>query len=188
MKAKIAPIAVLAVACLSIVMITPIHASYSPTVYAWTDKASYLPGDTGTLHVTVRNQGTQAFTVKNITVNYPWKAFVVDHWDGNFTAPGINQALATGQSYNTQYTFSIPTDGRAGQFFGSLISLSIGTDIGSGGSYTLGSAPISIAAATYQPVGIATSAFAIATVVLLGVAVGMLFLVYTSVRKQSKKQ
>ena len=186
MKAKIAPIAVLAVVCLSIVVITPIHASYVPTVYAWTDKASYLPGDTGTLHVTVRNQGSQAFTVKNITVNYPWKAFVIDHWDGNFTAAGINQALATGQSYNTQYTFTIPTDGRAGQFFGS-VSISVGTDIGSGGSYTPGSASISIAAATYQPVGITTSAFAIATVVLLAVAVGMLFLVYVSVRKQSKK-
>ncbi|HYY90555.1 MAG TPA: hypothetical protein VE955_01055 [Candidatus Dormibacteraeota bacterium] len=186
MKPKIAPIAVLAIACLSIVMIAPIHASYVVSVYGWTDRASYLPGDAGTIHVTVRNQGTQAFTVKNITVNYPWKAFVIDHWDGNFTAAGINQALATGQSYNTQYTFTIPTDGRAAQFFGT-VSISVGTDIGSGGSYTPGTASISIAAATYQPVSVTTSAFAIATVALLAVAVGMLFLVYTTQRKLTKK-
>jgi len=95
MKMKIAPIAVLAIAFVSAVMISPIHASYAPIVYAWTDKPSYLPGDAGVLHITVRNQGTQAFTVKNITVAYPWKSFIIDHWDGNFTTAGINQAIAT---------------------------------------------------------------------------------------------
>src|SRR2546429_1396727 len=89
MKMKIAAIAVLAIAFVSAVMISPIHASYAPIVYAWTDKPSYLPGDAGVLHITVRNQGTQAFTVKNITVAYPWKSFIIDHWDGNFTTAGI---------------------------------------------------------------------------------------------------
>jgi hypothetical protein len=186
MKAKIAPIAALAIALISTAMIAPIHASYVPSVYAWTDRASYLPGDTGILHITVRNQGTQAFTVRNITVDYPWKAYVTDHWDGNFTTSNINQAIAAGQTFNTQYAFTVPTDGRAAQFF-APVSLSVGTDIGTTGSYVSGQANISMALATYQPVEITTSAFAIATVVLLAIAVSMLALVYMGVRKQSTK-
>ncbi len=186
MKMKIALIAVLAIAFVSALMISPIHASYAPSVYAWTDKPSYLPGDAGVLHITVRNQGTQAFTVKNITVAYPWKSFMVDHWDGNFTTAGINQAIATGQNYNTQYSFTVPTDGRASVFISSVL-ISIGTDIGTTGSYVPGSATISLAAPTYQLVALTTSAFAIVTIALLAVAVGMLALVYMGIHKQSKK-
>ncbi len=186
MKANIASLAVLAIALVSMTMIAPIHASYAPSVSAWTDKASYIPGDSGTLHITVLNQGSQAFTVRNITVNYPWKAFIVDHWDGNFTASGINQAIATGQTFNIQYAFTVPTDGRASQYIG-IISISVGTDIGSTGSYVPGQATISIAAATYQPVELTTSSFAIVEIALLGVAVIMLALVYLGQRKQLKK-
>ncbi len=179
MRMKIAPIAVLAIAFVSAVMISPIHASYAPSVYGWTDKPSYLPGDAGVLHITVRNQGTQAFTVKNITVAYPWKSFIVDHWDGNFTTAGINQAIA-------KYSFTVPTDGRASVFISSVL-ISIGTDIGTTGSYVPGSATISLAAPTYQLVALTTSAFAIVTIALLAVAVGMLALVYMGIHKQSKK-
>jgi len=58
MKMKTAPLALLAIAFIAAVMITPIHGSFIAKVYAWTDKPSYLPGDTGVLHVTVRNTGT----------------------------------------------------------------------------------------------------------------------------------
>ena len=198
MKMKIAPLIVLAIAFVAAAMITPIHASFVSTVYAWTEKSSYLPGDTGVLHRTVRNQGTQSFTVKNITVNYPWKAFVVDHWDGNATyVLSPVAALASGQTYNTQYSFTVPTDGRAnsntfsvnGQnvVIGSQISISVGTDIGTNGSLTLGSAFIAIAAASYQPLGLTTAILPTITIVLLAIAVAMLALVYMGIRKQAKK-
>src|SRR2546430_17553366 len=151
MKMKIAPIAVLAIAFVGAVHISPVHPSYAPIVYAWTEKPSYLPGHAGVLHITVRNQGTQAFTVKNITVAYPWKSFIIDHWDGNFTTAGINQAIATGQNSNTQYSFTVPTDGLASGFISS-VSISIVTDIRTTVPYIPGSAMLSLAAATYQPV------------------------------------
>src|SRR5207247_10209241 len=94
----ILPLTLLAISILAGIMLTPSHASFVVNIYAHTDKASYVPGDTGTLFITVRNSGTQAFAVKNISITYPWKAFITDHWDGNTTITGITQALAPGQT------------------------------------------------------------------------------------------
>src|SRR5213083_2426529 len=102
--------------------------------------------------ITVRNQGTNAFTIKNITVTYPWKFFVTDHWDGNFTTVlSTAQALAGGQTYNTQYTFTVPTDGRASNdIFGGTITIGIGTaEPSPGGAIPTGSASIQYSLATY---------------------------------------
>ena len=186
MKTRIASITVLAIAAFALVTSAPVHGSFIATVYAWTDKASYVPGDSGVLHITVRNQGTQAFTVKNITVNYPWMAFVTDHWDGNFTTANINSAVAAGQNYNTQYSFTIPTDGRAAGLI-STASIMVGTDIGSNGSFQDGTARITQALPAYQPLSLTSSILPILTVVLLGIAVVMLALVWMGVNKQSKK-
>ena len=186
MKMKIAPIALVTFSIITAIMVVPIHASYLPTIYAHTDKASYLPGDSGTLFITVKNEGTQSFGVRNLTITYPWKAFLVDHWDGNNTYTFTGVALSQGGTWNQQYTFTVPTDGRASGFGGS-ISIMMGTDIGSEGSYYPGSAAISIAIATYQPFGVATSIIPIVSLVLLGLAVVMLALLYMSMRKQTKK-
>jgi hypothetical protein len=193
MKMKSVPLTLLAIGILAGVLLTSGHAAaISVNIYARTDKASYVPGDTGTLFITVRNQGTQSFAVKNISITYPWKAFITDHWDGNFTTTGITQALAQGQTYNTQYTFTVPTDGRASySILGATISISVGTDIGSsststGTSYP-GEAAISYAAATYQPLSLTSSVLPIIEIVLLGIAVVMLALVYMGLNKQSKK-
>src|SRR5256885_188037 len=87
MKMKSATITLVAIAIVGIATLTPTHAAPPPgfNLYARTDRPTYAPGDTGTLFITVRNQGTNAFTIKNITVTYPWKFFITDHWDGNFT-------------------------------------------------------------------------------------------------------
>lgn len=187
MKTKIASITVLAIALASFLTMVPApaHGSFIATIYGWTDKASYVPGDSGVLHITVRNQGTQAFTVRNITVDYPWMAFVTDHWDGNFTTANINNAVAAGQNYNTQYSFTVPTDGRA-TFGGGVASISVGTDIGSNGSFQDGTARISLALPAYQPLSLTNSILPILTVVLLGIAVVMLALVWMGINKQKK--
>src|SRR5216684_1630387 len=158
MKMKSIPLTMLAISILAGIMLAPSHASISVNVYARTDKAGYVPGDTGTLFITVRNDGTQSFAVKNISITYPWKAFVTDHWDGNFTTTSITQALAQGQTYNTQYAFTVPTDGRASNSYGTppgTILIGIGTDVGasstsSGTNYPT-TTPIFYAIAAYQP-------------------------------------
>jgi len=185
MKTKRVPLTVLVIGVLSIVMITPIHANYQAIAYGRTDRSGYLPGDSGTLFITVRNEGSQALTVKNITVVYPWMAFITDHWDGNFTATGINQALSQNQNYNTQYTFTLPTDGRA---HSGSASITVGTDVPNGQYQFLpASAFITVAGATYQPLSLTSSVLPIIEIVLLGIAVVMLALVFMGIGKLSKK-
>jgi hypothetical protein len=192
MKMKSIPLTLLAISILAGIMLTPTHASYVVNIYARTDKASYVPGDTGTLFITVRNDGTQSFAVKNISITYPWKAFIVDHWEGNFTTTGITQPLAGGQTYNAQYTFTVPSDGRASvTLFGGTISIGVGTDVGasttsSGTTYPT-TALIFYAIATYQPLNLTSSVLPIIQIVLLGIAVVMLALVFMGIGKLSKK-
>ncbi len=186
MKINSAPLTVLAITLLAGVMITPIHANYNVAVYARTDKPSYLPGDSGNLIVTVKNLGSQSFTVKNVTVVLPWTAFVTDHWDGNFTVTGINQPVGTpGGTFNAQYGFTVPTDGRGHAGDATVI---IGTDIPNGPFSTpQANAFVQVAGAAYEPFGLTTSLLPLISIVLLGVAVVMLALVYMGIRKQSKK-
>ncbi len=175
----------LAIGVISIMMIAPIHANYQAVAYGRTDRSGYLPGDSGTLYITVRNTGSQALTVKNITVEYPWWAFITDHWDGNFTATGINQALSQNQNYNTQYTFTLPTDGRA---HSGSASITVGTDVPNGQYQFLdASASISVAGASYQPLGLSSSILPVVSIVLLGIAVVMLAFVYMGITRLSKK-
>ncbi len=192
MKTRSAPLILLTISILAGIMLTPTHASYVVNIYARTDRASYVPGDTGTLFITVRNDGTQSFAVKNTSITYPWKAFITDHWDGNFTTTGITQPLAGGQTYNTQYTFTVPSDGRgSASLFGGTISISVGTDVGASSSSTgttySTTAPIFYAIATYQPLSLASSVLPIIEIVLLGIAVVMLALVFMGIGKLSKK-
>src|SRR6266702_3946571 len=90
------------------------------------------------------------------------------------------------QTYNTQYTFTVPTHGRATNIFGATISPQIGTDI-AGGSYSSGSATIAYAVATYQPLSLTSSVLQIVEIVLLGIAVVMHALVFMGIGKLSKK-
>lgn len=192
MKMKSIPLTLLAISILAATVLAPSHASISVGIYARTDKASYVPGDSGTLFITVRNEGTQSFAVRNVSITYPWKAFITDHWDGNSTnSISPVAALAAGQTYNTQYTFTVPTDGRASTLFGGTIMIGVGTDIGSSSSSTgttySTTAPIVYAIATYQPISLASSLLPIIEIVLLGVAVVMLALVFMGIGKLSKK-
>jgi len=187
MKARKITLTILSIAFFSAIILSPANASFSSAVYAWTDKASYLPGDSGTLYVSVLNTGTVDFSVKNVSIAFPWKAYLVNHWDGNLTETAINQALGQGQAYNKQYSFTVPTDGRVNILPGVVgvgIEVIVGINIAGGPLQT--TAPISIASATY-PLGLATYVLPIVSVVILGVAVVLLTLIYLGLRKQAKK-
>lgn len=188
MKMKNALLAMLVLATFIGVAVTPIHASYIPVIYARTDKPAYSPGDSGILYITIRNQGTQAFTVKNVSITYPWFGFVTDHWDGNSTTNNINQAVAQNQNYNTQFSFTVPTDGRASYISsGREITITVGTDIGGGTYENPVSTPIQFTIPTYQPLSLASSTLPIIQIVLLGIAVVMLALVWMGISRIPKK-
>ena len=187
MKMKNALLAMLVLGIVSAIAVAPSHASFTPVVYGRTDKPAYSPGDSGTLYVTIRNQGTQAFTVKNISITYPWFGFVTDHWDGNSTTNNINQAVAENQNYNTQFSFTVPTDGRAASIAGGEISVTVGTDIAGGTYMNPVHVPIGYTIPTYQPLSLGSSTLPIIQIALLGIAVVMLAMVWMGISRIPKK-
>ncbi len=179
-KLRIIPIAALALLALSLA--SPANAAPSPAFYLRSDRASYIPGDSGSLQITIRNEGDQAFTVRNITITWPWFSFLNDHWEGNMTINGINTALATGQAYNTAQSFTVPGDGRA--YRSDIGTMKVGTDIGgNGGSFRSSSFTIYVNIPTYTPVEVNTSIFSILIVGILGIATVLLFLVHQGLRR-----
>ncbi len=192
MRATYKTLAIVLIAVLAAILNSPVRAQPSgpAAFYLRTDRASYLPGDSGTLLITIRNQGTQAFTVKNLTISFSWLSFLNDHWDGNYTINSINKAISTGQTYNTQQGFTVPSDGRATIPLGGSASVTVmaGTDIGGGGGrYETGDAAIGIAAATYQPLGFSSSILQIVTIALLAVIAVVMTLVLFGIRRMPKK-
>src|SRR5712692_910955 len=120
------------VALLFVGLTNSTHAAGPATFFIRTDRPSYVPGDMGTLLITIRNVGSQAFAIKNLTITFSWLAFLNDHWDGNYTISVVPpKPLATNQVYNNQQSFTVPNDGRATQ--GAMVSVTAGTDIGGGG-------------------------------------------------------
>ncbi len=179
------------VALLFVGLTNSTHAAGPATFFIRTDRPSYVPGDMGTLLITIRNVGSQAFTIKNLTITFSWLAYLNDHWDGNYTITGIGKPIATNQVYNTQQSFSVPNDGRAASLgFASVASVTVtaGTDIGGGGRQLISQeAAVGIATATYQPIGVGSSLLEIISLALLAVAVIVLALVFLSIRKMAKK-
>ena len=183
MKRTIRTLAITTFALLALSLASPAHAGAQPVFYIRTDRASYSPGDTGQLLITVRNEGDQALTIKNLTINYPWTSFINDHWDGNITITITPQAIAAGQAYNTQQSFTIPTDGRAYRFT-TTGTVKVGTDIGGGGgTYRSSSFSIAMNAPTYTPLELSTSLFSIILIGILAVATFLLFMVNQALRR-----
>jgi hypothetical protein len=187
MKMRTVSLTVLAITLSSVILLAPTHATYDYLVSARTTNASYLPGDTGTLLITLKNTGSQAFQVKSVNITYPWMAFVTDHWDGNVSFTGINQPLgSTGsnaQTFNGQYSFTVPSDGRA--YSGNEITIVIGTDVPPPGpSIIRTSATIAVGV---QTLGVVTFWLPIVSVALIAAAVVMLALVFLRIRTLSTK-
>ncbi len=79
---------------------------------AWVDKPFYSPGDTGTLTIDLKNINNYTIRIDNLTVSFPWAAYVNGQWDGNSTLP-INTNV-TNYSWMQEKTvsFTVPSDGR----------------------------------------------------------------------------
>jgi hypothetical protein len=101
--------------------------SASVTVYGYTDKPFYEPGDTGTIQFWVYNSGTEDLVLKNITIYYPWynpEAF----WDGNTTiVPSAATIISAGGNWTGTSSFTVPNDGRISSASNS-ITINVATD------------------------------------------------------------
>jgi len=119
MKMKYLAIMITAMAVSALFLSSSAHAQVPATVniYAWTDKAYYNLGEKGTLKIVIRNDKTdQDLILQNITIIYPWFAYLGDRWDGNTTIiPPLPFVLLKngGLVYNATVEFTVPTDGRA---------------------------------------------------------------------------
>jgi len=118
-------------------------------IYTWVDKPQYQLGETGTLYITIRNDGEDSVEIRNVSIEYPWFAYVKDHWEGNETitlTPAV--ALASkGGVWNREVSFTVPTDGRATTAFGGATQITITFAMDTGYSYK--TAYISIASTPY---------------------------------------
>jgi hypothetical protein len=96
---------------LAILAFAPVaNAAVSISVYGYTDKTNYMPGDTVTVTVSIYEAGTDTIILKNVTIVFPWYSII---WGGNKTIDAKNAPIAQGESWNFTTTFTIPTDGRA---------------------------------------------------------------------------
>ncbi len=84
------------------------------------DKPIYFPGDSGTLNIDIKDTLYSNIEIYNITVVFPWRAYINGHWDGNQTII-LNKSIASGSWLPTvRVSFTVPSDSRyiGGGFFG----------------------------------------------------------------------
>jgi hypothetical protein len=117
----------LVLASISLAFLPLCRAYPSLTVYGYTDKVYYRPGDTGTLQFWVYNSGTDDLILKNVTIHYPWYS-PVGLWGGNVTiTPSTSVVVVAGGNWSDTSSFTVPNDGRVSAGTGS-ISVSVVTD------------------------------------------------------------
>lgn len=86
-----------------------------PTVniYAWTDKTSYEPGESGKLTIIIRNDRKDVdLILYNITIRYPWFAYTGEKWEGNDTITVGETLFKNGGVKTYSRSFTVPSDGR----------------------------------------------------------------------------
>ncbi len=192
---------VVALLILAIAFVLPAHAQ-TPGI-RW-DRASYVPGDSGTLSLTfVNDDPSFVVQIKNITIYWPWAGLGPDgKWQSgsNTTLPFTNQFIpAKGGTFVASSNFNVPS------WFGT-VQQNQRTHCGSGktqydtsfvGCILVGSnvqtlfdttdLTISIAAATYTPLSFVSEAIPIATLLVLVIATAFLGLNWSSLRRMGKK-
>ena len=104
---------------LMIVSMAPAYAQQIPAtvnIYAWTDKTTYNPGESGKLTVVIRNdRADQDLILYNVTVVFPWFAYTGEKWEGNYTVTLSPPATLQKNGGVTKHVvdFTVPSDGRA---------------------------------------------------------------------------
>ncbi len=166
------------------------------------DRASYVPGDSGTLTVTVINTNINSpLEIRNITAYFPWAGYAGSTWQGNVSrnlSPFAELTSSNGGantfSYQTGFTVpsqfisstsgtSCPFGGSSGRYgiFSSCLIIGMGGNYA--GEYQTTGLVIPIAFASYTPLSLISYAVPIATLIVLIAATAFLFLSWNSIRR-----
>jgi len=108
MKGKVALIFV-ATTVLLLVLVSQVKAVPSLSIYGYPDKVQYRLGDSGSIKFWVFNYASDAATLKNVTIEYPW---FIPGLGGNDTINNIGVTLTKNQNWSYTHSFTIPSDGR----------------------------------------------------------------------------
>ncbi len=194
------------IAVMTVVFAPPAQAQ---VITSRTDQASYTPGGSGTLYITIVNDSpTDTLEIRNLTIYFPWAGFVDGKWasGGNITynlAP--YKVLTTSASpgggniftYNTQ--FSIPswfgrlsggsncpdtTPVRYGVYSSCVL---LGSNV-NGLEYQGQSFSVSMAVPTYKAPSFTQLILPTATFVVLVASTAVLFMVWTSLKRWEAKK
>jgi len=198
---------VVTVAILAVMAVAFAPSAHAQTITTRTDQASYTPGGTGTLYITVVNpSSTDTLEIRNLTIYFPWAGFVDGKWasGGNVSynlAP--YKVLTTSGSpsggniftYNTQ--FSIPswflsassncpgnTTTRYGIYARCLL---LGTNT-NGLRYESQSFTIVMASPTYNAPNFTEMLLPLGTFVVLVVVAALLFMMWTGIKRLETKK
>ncbi|HZD13320.1 MAG TPA: hypothetical protein VE177_07370, partial [Candidatus Binatus sp.] len=197
MKNKLAVVAAI-LAVFAVAIAQPAHAQ---SITTRTDQASYTPGGSGTLYITVVNQSpTQTLEIRNITIYFPWAGYIDGKWaSGGNVSYNLSpyQVLTTSASpgggniylYNVQFTIpswygsfgssNCPggsTSTRYGVYAGCVL---LGTNT-NGLRYESMSFGVSMAIPTYQAPSFIDTLLPTATFAVLVVSTGLIFMAWTS--------
>jgi hypothetical protein len=186
---------------LAVALLAPAHAQ-TPGI-RW-DRASYVPGDSGTLSLTfVNNDQSFVVQIKNITIYWPWAGFGPDgKWQSgsNTTLPFTNQFIpAKGGTFVASANFNVPSwfgtvqqnqgthcGGGQRQYDTSLVGcILVGSNVQT--TFDTTDLTIPIATASYTPLSLTSEAIPIATLVILVIATAFLALNWSSLRRLNKK-
>jgi hypothetical protein len=182
-----------------------------PTISTQADRASYVPGDSGTLTITLINpSGQNTLEIRNITVYFPWAQYVNGAWPSGANAtqdlakpwPVLGSAQSGNNIKTFTFTFTIPSwysgtfggsgfgncpDSMGPRYSTSYNSCVIVGYTDSPPQYRSHQFGISMAIPTYQPVSLTSQWLPIATLVVLVIATVFLAMAYGSLRRLNKK-
>jgi len=200
-RAIAATLAIIAILALG----QPVHAQSISERY---DRASYVPGDSGTVTVSVvNNSPTDTVELRNLTIYFPWAGLVDGKWQSGANA-SVNlspwKTLGSQGSGNNVYTssfgFTVPTwyggfqSGLGGNCpgnpqvrYGIYASCVLVGITASPPRYETDNFGIIMASATYTPASLVAEWLPIATLVVLIVATAFLAMTWMSMRRVAKK-
>ncbi len=197
-------VAIVLAAVVLVVLAQPAHAQQLTARY---DRASYVPGDSGTLTITiVNNSPTDTVEIRNLTVYFPWAQLVDGKWPGganvsvNFSPwKTLGSSNSGSNTYITSFGFTTPTwysgnlfggGGNCPNPFGARYGYYSGCILvgitANPPRYDTQNFGISMAIATYNPTVLTSQWIPIATLVALGLTTLFMAMTWTNLRKVPK--